>query len=539
MDNILLGNALEVLKTLPGDHFSAIITSPPFWGLRAYGTVPQIWGGDGECSHDWKSTQPRRKRSVGDIVDVDSMQMTSTASAFDAVGDATCIHCGAWRGELGSEPSPEMFISHLCDVFDQVKRVLRKDGVCWVNMGDSYANLGTGGYGMTGGRDKSTLASQMPPIGTAPTKRSLGGLKAKNLCLIPQRLAIELQRRGWYVRSMFQWTKQNPMPESCKDRPSNSHEWVIMLTCSPIYWYDIDAERVASKRNGDRQTFGGQKGRDYTPAATDPNFRGGHEQWGRDYTTGASRNLRTGDFMQMSLDAEIGHARNYLAYLHNIKRKGGIIHDDDGVPVGLFCNPKGIGLKHFATFPERFAEIFINLSVPSKCCAECGKGWKRVTERPTLKAGVDCNLVNRKEGVQGYAAATSSTSIMRVSGSKWSEWKGKNPDKLLGFTPDCSCDAPHTMEVLFKVNLTNKRKEKVGMTCRVCNANDFLASVEPCHKPGVVLDPFLGVATVGMVAERLGRRWIGIELSEEYVEMAKKRLEQESPLFAIPTVPEP
>ena len=439
-----------------------------------------------------------------------------------------CQACGAWRGELGGEKSPEDFISHLCDIFDEVKRVLRKDSVCWINMGSSF----WGGKGQSGSRDADIQAKRHESgeslnkahhqiAGYKQTRPSDGKhhiYKSKDLVMIPSMLAIELQRRGWYVRSIFTWWKQNSMPSSVRDRPSDSCEWVIMLTKSRSYWYDIDAERVGLSDSTLPREMRGVASSNKWVGGADGQTKHTMSQprlSGKDANISPKqgRNLRTGDFMGMSLDAETEHAQNYLKSLHNIKRKGGIITDDEGTSVGLFCNLKGFSGLHFATFPCRFAEIFINLSVPKKCCAVCGKGWKRVVETsytPTGKTGHEkYNTDNQSGGLQLGACTPQSMKYGRAN----------KQSKTLGFRPDCSCDAPHDMT-------SDKR-------CRNCNANDFLASVEPCHKPGIVLDPFLGAGTTSMVAQRLGRRWIGIELSEEYAVMAQYRIEAELPLFTV------
>jgi len=355
--------------------------------------------------------------------------------------------------------------------------------------------------------------------------------KPKDDAGIPQKLYEAFRERGWYTRSFFTWWKQNSMPSNVKDRPSDSCEWVIMLTRSPRYWYDIDAERVAladstlpREKRGVAPSNKWVGGADGQTKHTMSQPR----ESGKDANISPKngRNLRTGDFMQMSLDAEIERQTLYLKSLHDIKHKGGMLHDSDGLPTGLFCNPKGFKGSHFASFPPRFVEILINLSVPKKACAECGKGWKRVVEsKPNPSKQANTGVDDRYDGMSNMGGNHQTVAgLHRNKGGVYSN------RKYLGFTPDCSCNAPHTMEVLFKVNLTNKRKEKVGMTCCVCNANDFLAAVEPCHRPGIVLDPFLGAGTTGVVAQGLGRWWIGIELKAEYAAMANKRIEAENQL---------
>ncbi|GAG90768.1 unnamed protein product, partial [marine sediment metagenome] len=186
-----------------------------------------------------------------------------------------CQECGAWKGCLGNEPTPGEFVNHIVEVFREVWRVLRDDGVAWLNLGDSFANTGTGGHGATGGRDKSTLASSLPPMEVCPTKRTIPpGLKPEDLVGVPWMVAFALRDAGWYLRRdvienqiwmcpdcgkemeitrlncdrEIIFSKKNPMPESVISRPTSSHEYIFMLTKSgdTIYWVN------AYRRTGSR-----------------------------------------------------------------------------------------------------------------------------------------------------------------------------------------------------------------------------------------------------------------------------------------------
>jgi DNA modification methylase len=127
---------------------------------------------------------------------------------------AFCARCNAWRGVLGLEPDYRLYVDHLVAVLREVSRVLRPDGTLWLNLGDCYA---TGA-----GRPQS-------------------GLKPKDLVGIPWRVAFALQDDGWWLRRDNVWAKRNPMPESCKDRCTSSHEYLFHLTKSARYFYDAEA----------------------------------------------------------------------------------------------------------------------------------------------------------------------------------------------------------------------------------------------------------------------------------------------------------
>jgi len=229
---ILVGNVLDRLREMPDESVHCVVTSPPYWGLRDYGTAEWI-GGDASCDHLMiRGAQGNTGQRAG-------RTHTQRVPYRDV-----CGRCGSVREDqqVGLEKTPEEFIARLVSIFREVSRVLRHDGTCWVNMGDSYANYGSGGNGATGGRDKSTLTTQMPPIGTTPTKKNMPvDMKPKDLCGMPWMLAFALRADGWYLRQDIIWSKPNPMPESVTDRCTKAHEYIFLLTKRATYFYDAEA----------------------------------------------------------------------------------------------------------------------------------------------------------------------------------------------------------------------------------------------------------------------------------------------------------
>ena len=259
---LYVGDVRTVLAQIPDESVECCVTSPPYWGLRDYGTGS--WeGGDEGCDH----AQQRRE---GD----DSKQATSAGSARDSLaGRERCRKCGARRvdRQLGLEPTPEAYVENMVAVFREVRRVLRRDGTCWLNIGDSY--------GSGPGRNDSESLSSIPiargaggslvPAGGAKQrggqrqgKRPDSGIKPKDLVGIPWRLAFALQADDWYLRSDIVWSKPNPMPESVTDRPTKAHEYVFLLSKSPRYYYDAEAiaEPAAWERWGDQTVVKPQPG---------------------------------------------------------------------------------------------------------------------------------------------------------------------------------------------------------------------------------------------------------------------------------------
>jgi len=190
------GDVRTVLRELPAESVHCVVTSPPYWALRDYGVA----------------------------------------------------------GQIGLEPTPEQYVAVMVEVFREVRRVLRQDGTLWLNLGDTYANVGKWG-GKSGWRhtaEREGAAAFRKRRGTdcdpkrgnaAPGQpmASAGGLKKKDLVGIPWKVAFALQDDGWTLRRDIIWAKGNVMPESVKDRPSTSHEYIFLFSRGPRYFYDSDA----------------------------------------------------------------------------------------------------------------------------------------------------------------------------------------------------------------------------------------------------------------------------------------------------------
>jgi hypothetical protein len=286
---ILEGDSLSVLRTLPDDSVQVCVTSPPYWGLRDYGTAK--WeGGDPSCEHKGKS-KPRQDTTgsgVGHGRFSDSRGLQPGKAAYVVPVRGSCV-CGAIRvdAQIGLEKTPEEYIAKLVTVFDEVRRVLRKDGTLWLNIGDCYAT-GAGavgdqpGGGKQGARWRGDVdrvrdtkrayrkgsnraqrgdGNSGQPFGpmTQPNRMPIQGLKPKDLVGVPWMLAFALRAAGWWLRSDIIWHKPNPMPESTKDRPTKAHEYIFLLTKSQRYYYDAAAITEASSENTNPRRAGNQK----------------------------------------------------------------------------------------------------------------------------------------------------------------------------------------------------------------------------------------------------------------------------------------
>ena len=265
----MLINANATRIPLADESVHCCVTSPPYWGLRDYGTATWV-GGDEGCDHVDEEKLAERKRQKKSMIAVGERTDGSTRTRVhdETIGKDwqyrdTCPKCGAVRvdNQLGLEPTPEQYIENMVAVFREVWRVLRKDGTLWLNMGDSYASS-TKGTGGPSDKQDSNAGSRYEP------RKLNHGLKEKDLCGIPWRLALALQADGWWLRSDIIWHKPNPMPESVTDRPTKSHEYLFLLTKSARYFYDAAAIREEGKGAKWRDGFRGGNGQLYTQGNT-------------------------------------------------------------------------------------------------------------------------------------------------------------------------------------------------------------------------------------------------------------------------------
>ncbi len=248
-NRVYLGNCLDVLRTFPDESIDMCVTSPPYWGLRDYGTEGQIWGGDPDCEHDFTSSS--RTLHSGTLgTDTGLPHQKNAYNLNWEVEDKICKKCGAWKGELGLEPTPEMFISNLCDIFDEIKRVLRPHGSCWVNLGDSYCRT-------PGQQDKSgkTGIKTFKYGYDFKHKKNYGSAyKAKSLVQIPSRFGIEMTNRGWILRNEIIWHKPSCLPASVRDRYTVDFEKMFFFTKNPKYYFKQQIEETKDSLQRNKRT---------------------------------------------------------------------------------------------------------------------------------------------------------------------------------------------------------------------------------------------------------------------------------------------
>ena len=334
---LLQGDCKSVMASLPEKHFQMCVTSPPYFALRSYLPV----------DHPDKPL------------------------------------------EIGSETSIEAFVATMVAVFRGVWRVLRDDGVVFINLGDSYS-AGTNSE-TSNRRDKAAVC--------VPDNKAIAGLPPKNLCNVPHRVVLALQADGWFHRDTIIWKKPSPMPGSQRDRCTSSYEFIFQLTKRPVYYWDMEAVREPHSEAGLKRAF--------CPS-------------GRGHATEGSFHDHTEDLVQGQ--------RNTI---------GPACHPSGRIPRNvLTIASEGYPDAHFATFPRALPEWCIKAATSEKgCCPECGAPWGRVTdsERVRTRPGENTKVMHEGDSAGGYIRKDSS-----VVGNR-DPYRHITTTRTIGWIPGCDC----------------------------------------------------------------------------------------------------
>lgn len=312
-----------------------VMTSPPYWALRNYKTSAQIWDGDKDCEHEWLETN-------------------------------FCNSCAAWKGELGNEPTFELYIKHLCDIFDEIKRVLKDDGSIYVNIGDTYASSG-GASRLLGYSDPKYPNGRCGNF-EEPNTYKQNGVKPKSLCMIPSRFAIEMCNRGFILRNEIVWHRPNQMPQSASDRFTVDFEKLLFFTKNEKYYFKQQFEPYTSPID----RWGGEQVKEYEGKYTELNSMNAE-----DSGSPRARNIRIG-----YPERERSLRPNALG--RNKRTVWSI-------------NTKPFKDAHFATFCTEICKTPIDASCPSEICTKCGK--PKIMKYDKIESGDD--RTNRPFGHSG------------------------------------------------------------------------------------------------------------------------------------------
>lgn len=395
-----LNTSAHDLRAIPDGSVHAVMTSPPYYGLRSYAgeqdvewptvvyrlnefTEPvTVQGCEPGCAHEWVDGPVDHKRGSVGASTLEGGPMAKGEGRLQSVTQGRyCLRCGGWRGPLGLEPSPVAFVGHLILCLREWRRVLRDDGVVFVNLGDSYAGSGGAGGDYSSGGLREGQPKWKSQFKAGDT------VKPKDLLGIPWMFAFAARADGWYLRSEIIWAKPNSMPESVTDRPTKAHEQVFLLAKSSRYYWDADAVTEANAR-----------------------------EWGEN-NIGPNNRINTGELE----GAVLGRKEDPHCGLANTRP-----------------NPAGRNIRtvwtiatrpyakaHYAVWPETLVEPMILASTSARgCCPQCGAGWRRVVERTGHKNG------REPAHVPGNSATKTDSTGWKPTAVATNAWE-----------PSCDCNA--------------------------------------------------------------------------------------------------
>lgn len=498
---------IKGLKKLPDESIDMCMTSPPYYGLRDYGLEPIIFDGDSNCEHEFELKEKQDPMYRTGSGDHDKGGIAKTITEMKTRADGFCIKCNAWKGSLGLEPHPNLFIKHLVDGFRILKQKLKKSGSFYLNLGDSYFGSPAGnkdqskesGEGMFRGRNnlrESNIAKEQTWIDIKNNKSNW--LQPKQLMLMPSRIAIAMQDDGWILRNDIIWNKPNPMPSSVKDRLNNTYEHIFHFVKSRKYFYDLDAIREPHKQDSIEGSLNSldKKINDRTQELILKLYNIKKEIRGQSGYQGKSQDLK-------NWDEVLDNSKAFRDGLDILKIQENLTGDEIeflkdyvqnhfGHPLGK--NPSDFWIittqpfkeSHFATFPEKLCEKPIKSSCPSEICVKCGFIRERIIETNNPSKEFMEWDENRLSGAKGSIQTRQCIKSLHRNKSIDGKSQGVYYSGITKGYTSCKC------------------------------GEEFEA--------GIVLDIFAGSGTTCLVAKELGRNYIGFELNPKYVEMATKRV---------------
>ena len=510
---ITQANALHL--PIASNTVQTVVTSPPYFGQRDYGTATWI-GGDPACDH--KKGKNAAKSEKSSTLEGSKRNTGNRLSGFTH----SCPRCGAQRVDLqlGLEQTPAEYIANMVAVFEEVKRVMRPDGTLWLNIGDKYSTQSAG----TGGPSKKQLSNAGSQA--APDR------PGKNLLGLPWRVAFAMQDAGWILRRDIIWFKTNPMPESAQDRPTTSHEYLFLFSKSPDYFYDNEAVKVPSKAvsidryyrkwSGQTKNAGGDPdsvqasalAKNYAARSQRDNFKRASKE-AEVPTNGTlqhrdEREESDYDLTKRSLRSVWEFEQD--EYSQFLEWKAAREDQPQDLLDVWKISTQGFSGSHFATYPEKLVEPCILAGSSARgCCPKCRAPYERITERGPVES---------TDGTADNYAPPKNTEDERIKGRSdgWAPNHQKKT-KTTGWQPTCECYG--ILENHYQI-LQNEdgTKEKISWVVYVPSREVDQPAPIPC----IVLDPFSGSGATGRVAARLGRNYVGVEINWDYIKMRKERL---------------
>jgi len=342
--DVVYNKSCQRMTELPDEPVDMSMTSPPYWGLRDYGDdVKEIWGGDKDCEHRWGNGIPPKGNKSGPHGPGSTIgAKLGQDGARRGKGSNFCQNCHAWHGQLGLEPTFQLYLDHMLIVCAEIKRVLKKTGSFWLNMGDTYACKPAGNKVNYRWQHGHKPEKNLDKARVRYDKTNLG-IQAKCLMGIPWRLVLRLiDEQGWILRNAIIWHKPNAMPSSVKDRCSNSYEFLFHLVKAKKYYYDLDAIRETQKKS---KLCSSKYGR------LSENNKFSSQEGNRSVAKGTKWSPKQREYNPAG------------------KNPG------DVWTIPTQPRPEA----HFATFPDKLCIKPILATCPQEICKKCGKARVRIT----------------------------------------------------------------------------------------------------------------------------------------------------------------
>lgn len=492
LNHIYQGHVLEQLRRLPANSIHNICTSPPYWGPRDYDIESIIWDGDPSCKHEWVDIETFRKCSEFDRPSPNSIMAKKYVDNYEKAlrpsnKSQYCHKCGAWFGDFGLEPTYEMYIDHLMQIMEECWRVLVPWGNLWVNLGDSYNKSGGTGNQF----DKYPKYKGATKIKSYVQNNN--DLPARSLVLIPYRFAIAMVDRGWILRNDVIWHKPGPMPASDPTKFTPDHEYVFFFTKSNDIHYYFNEKNGWMTREKPLNTKGFE-GIDWDWIEC-PRCRGKNKGCDRCNGTGRIKKShwvsRKSFFNQQFEPLKNPKLKRITSFGGVVKSKGKTKKKYSSTYSGRkkydATKLKGKNMRttwtistasfpgsHFAVFPPKLVEVMIDAGTPEFVCRKCGLPRERIISATTMNQSWHDHGADLKKG---QSQAHGDMSKFYAKGKYKRDFKGLS---------DCGCGAG--------------------------------------FEPGITMDIFMGSGTTGMVAKDMKRKWVGIEISPEYIKIAKLRI---------------
>lgn len=486
---IYQGNVFDIVPKLKDNSIDFLCTSPPYFSLRNYNIPPVIIGGNSECKHEWTESNSKADlRFRGNSSQIGKDKDKDTLGDGKQVEGAICGLCGAFFGQFGHEPTPQLFVSNLVYLFLLIRPKLKDTATMFINIGDTYSQSGG-----TGSPKRSTTHTQFGKAqeeGNYQKPHKAIGYQPKTRLCIPERFCTAMVDNGWILRNVIPWIKINSTPESVTSRFSRKWEYIYFFTKSPDYYFNIEAiKRTITTETIERYQRALKLGA-YSINGKYSNGEMGKPTMPPSWVSKLSiptihkqQTFFSGDFpLEKEVDSKFKEVDNPEEFGSPRARDD---YNDTNVGMGnpwdiLIIPTKGIRQKHYASYPEALVEYFLTAGCPELVCSKCVSPKRQV-----------------------YSSGGNSAFNIRVRDVK--EDRIKHIDRIAS---EEEVDNYNEEEYI--------SEEKEHIISEGCNCN-----VE--YMPATVFDPFAGSFTTCGIAKKMGRSSIGIELSGEYIDIGIER----------------